>query len=59
MRQIYNVKLAMEKFSKTGVWAFKPATPEDIVDGHRERTISALWQVSNLQSIKLLSFDKA
>jgi hypothetical protein len=46
LQKVHNVRLALEKFRKGGTDGMSRIQPDDIVDGHREKTMALLWLVS-------------
>jgi hypothetical protein len=46
LQKVHNVRLALEKFRKGGIEGMFRIQPDDIVDGHREKTLALLWLVS-------------
>ena len=52
LQKVHNVKIALEALARCGVHGLKRCAsgqavgPEDIVDGHREKTVAMLWEVS-------------
>lgn len=45
LQKIHNVKTAFQALSKAGFVIMSDIEPKDIVDGHREKTLSFLWQI--------------
>lgn len=47
LQKVHNVKIALERLVRGAglVRGHKAATPDDIVDGHREKTIALMWEV--------------
>lgn len=45
LQKIHNVKVAMDALSESGFNLVGDINPRDIVEGHREKTLSLLWQI--------------
>lgn len=45
LQKIHNVKVAFEALHEAGFQIFYDITPKDIVEGHKEKTLSFLWQI--------------
>ncbi|GLV40193.1 abnormal spindle [Carabus blaptoides fortunei] len=47
LQKVHNVKVAMDSLEQAGYAIVGDITAKDIVDGHREKTLSFLWQIIN------------
>ncbi|XP_057658450.1 protein abnormal spindle isoform X1 [Diorhabda carinulata] len=45
LQKVHNMKLVFDSLEKAGFKIMYDITPKDIVDGHREKTLSFLWQI--------------
>lgn len=45
LQKVYNVKLAFDALKRAGYVIESQIEPKDIVEGHREKTLSFLWQI--------------
>lgn len=45
LQKIHNVKIAFGALENSGFELISDINPRDIVDGHREKTLSLLWQI--------------
>lgn len=45
LQKIHNVKIAFDALKAAGFEILHDITPKDIVEGHREKTMSFLWQI--------------
>jgi len=61
-QKLYNVQITLTSLCQTGVamsWLNSDITAEDIVDGHREKTLTLLWSlVSQLGLPTLVNWDE-
>ncbi|CAG9835729.1 unnamed protein product [Diabrotica balteata] len=45
LQKVHNMKLVFDSLESAGYKILYDITPKDIVDGHREKTMSFLWQI--------------
>ncbi|KAJ8950710.1 hypothetical protein NQ318_012790 [Aromia moschata] len=45
LQKVHNMKIVFDSLEKAGYKILYDITPKDIVDGHKEKTLSFLWQI--------------
>ncbi|KAG5885781.1 hypothetical protein JTB14_031216 [Gonioctena quinquepunctata] len=45
LQKVHNMKIVFDSLEKAGYTILYDISPKDIVDGHREKTLSFLWQI--------------
>lgn len=46
LQKVHNAKVALDRLVRgAGLTRLQRLTPDDVVDGHREKTISIIWEV--------------
>ncbi|KAJ8985779.1 hypothetical protein NQ317_014432 [Molorchus minor] len=45
LQKIHNMKIVFDSLEKAGYQILYDITPKDLVDGHKEKTLSFLWQI--------------